>query len=176
LTKITNGIPTSKILVNELANKELRERHTYSLKKGENSPFHHIKISNQTPIDQLLLDKKISLDQHQNGIRYIEIIFKAGTNLQSPSWEFRDMKNNFKKPQPPTRALVLSGVQKYLQKNASPRVEILLWNVLAKEKTPRENDINPLRFGLDMLNDYWFPRRKSSQEVLLQKMVLKAFL
>ena len=86
------------------------------------------------------------------------------------------MKNNFKKPQPPTRALILSGVQKYLQKNASPSVEILLWNVLAKEKTPRENDINPLRFGLDMLNDYWFPSRKSSQEVLLQKMVLKAFL
>ena len=90
-----SGIPTSKIILNELGNKELRERHTYSLKKGENSPFHHIKISNQTPIDQLLLDKKISLDQHQNGIRYIEIIFKAGANLQSPSWEFRDMKNNF---------------------------------------------------------------------------------
>ena len=176
LTKITNGQQTSKIILNELGNKELRERHTYSIDKGEHTPFHHMRVTNQTPIDQLLIEKTISIDQHHVGIRYTEVVFKSGAYLRSPSWEFRDMKNNHTPPPPPTRALILTGVQKYLQKQASPRVEILLWNVLAKEKTPRENDINPLRFGLDMLNDYWFPSRKSSQEVLLQKMVLKAFL
>jgi hypothetical protein len=71
---------------------------------------------------------------------------------------------------------VLSGVQKYLQKHASPRVEILLWNVVAKEKTPRDHEIDPLRFGLDVLSDYWFPRRKTQQEVKLQKMILHSLL
>ena len=176
LTKTTSGQQTSKIIVNELGNKELRERHTYSLDKGEHSPFHHMKVTDQTPIDKLLIEKTISVDQHQVGVRYTEIIFKAGANLKSPSWEFRDMKNNHTPPPPPTRTLVLSGVQKYLQNEASPKVEILLWNVIAKEKTPRDHEIDPLRFGLDVLSDYWFPKRKSKQEVKLQRMVLQALL
>jgi|TARA_R100001244_G_scaffold876_1_gene1575 hypothetical protein len=176
LTKITNGQQTSKIILNELGNKELRERHTYSIDKGEHTPFHHMRVTNQTPIDQLLIEKTISIDQHHVGIRYTEVVFKSGAYLRSPSWEFRDMKNNHTPPPPPTRALILTGVQKYLQKQASPRVEILLWNVVAKEKTPRDHEIDPLRFGLDILSDYWYPRRKTKQEVSLQKMVLQALL
>jgi len=176
LTKITNGQQTSKIVFNELGNKELASRHSFSLRKGENSPFHHMKVTDQVPIDKLLIEKKITVDQHHVGEKYTEIIFKSGANVGSPSWEFRDMKNNFKPPSPPTRTLILSGVQKYLQKHASPKVEILLWNVVAKEKTPRDHEIDPLRFGLDVLSDYWFPKRKTQQEVKLQKMILHSLL
>ena len=67
LTKITNGQQTSKIVVNELGNKELRSRHSYSLRKGEHSPFHHMKVTDQVPIDKLLIEKKITVDQHHVG-------------------------------------------------------------------------------------------------------------
>tara|TARA_R100001480_G_scaffold11734_1_gene20426 strand:- start:29 stop:436 length:408 start_codon:yes stop_codon:yes gene_type:complete len=135
-----------------------------------------MRVTNQTPIDKLLIEKTISIDQHHVGTKYTEIVFKSGAYLRSPSWEFRDMKNNHTPPPPPTRTLVLSGVQKYLQKEASSSVEILLWNVVAREKTPRDHEIDPLRFGLDILSDYWYPRRKTKQEVSLQKMVLQALL
>ena len=121
MTKITNGQQTSKIILNELGNKELRKRHSYSLDKGENSPFHHMKVNDQTPIDKLLIEKTISIDQHHVGTKYTEIVFKSGAYLKSPSWEFRDMKNNHTPPPPPTRALILTGEQKYLQKQASPK-------------------------------------------------------
>ena len=135
MTKITNGQQTSKIILNELGNKELRERHTYSIDKGEHTPFHHMRVTNQIPIDQLLIEKTISIDQHHVGVRYTEIVFKSGANVRSPSWEFRDMKNNHTPPPPPPRALLL-----------------------------------------DVLSDYWYPRRKTKQEVKLQRMVLQALL
>ena len=85
MTKITSGQQTSKIVFNELGNKELASRHSFSLKKGENSPFHHMKVTDQVPIDKLLIEKKITVDQHHVGEKYTEIIFKSGANVGSPS-------------------------------------------------------------------------------------------
>ena len=175
--KTISGIPTSeKILVNEVGNKELRKNHSFKLEQSGESAFHHIRITNQTPIDQLLIEKKITIDQHHAGIQYSEIIYKAGAFLKSPSFEFRDMKNNFSPPAPPTRVIILSGVQKYLRTEASPKVESLLWKVVAREKTPRELEVTPLRFGLEMLNNYWYPkiRRSPDRSTQIQKIFLQS--
>ena len=177
MTKATNGrliFNGDEISVNEIGNKELRDRHTVTIEKSEDTAFHRMRVVSQTPIDKLLLEKKIDVDQHHVGIRYTKIVFKSGANVSSPSFEFRDNKNNFMPPSPPMRVMILSGVQKYLRKETSPEIESLLFNVVAREKTPRENEVTPLRFALDALNNYWYPTRKTSQVLSLQKILLKS--
>ena len=56
----------------------------------------------------------------------------------------------------------------------SPEIESLLWDVVARERTPRNFEINPLRFALDALNNYWYPTRETSQVLSLQKILLKS--
>ena len=177
MTKVTNGqliFNGDEISVNEIGNKELRNHHTVTIEKSEDTAFHRMRVVNQTPIDQLLIEKKIDVDQHYVGIRYTKIVFKSGANVSSPSFEFRDMKNNFQLPNPPMRVMILSGVQKYLSNETSPEVESLLWDVVAREKIPREHEITPLKFALDALNNYWYPTRETSQVLSLQKILLKS--
>lgn len=165
-TQMSGTLTSEPVLLNEIANESLRNQHKLTLEMGEDSPFHHFKVKDQTVIDRLYLHRSISEEQHWSGIRYSEIVYKSGAFSNSQSFEYRERLN--KVPSPPLRCMVLSKIDGYLREK-DPNRGVILWRSVAYEIAPtKKNELKKLGLSLDCLVDYFYGRpRKAVRFVLL---------
>ena len=165
-TQMSGTLTSEPVLLNEIANESLRNQHKLTLEMGEESPFHHFKVKDQTVIDRLYLHKSISEEQHWSGTRYSEIVYKSGAFSGSQSFEYKERLN--KTPDPPLRCMVLSKIDGYLREK-DPNRGVILWKSVAYEIAPtQKNELKKLGLSLDCLADYFYGRpRKAVRFVLL---------
>jgi hypothetical protein len=76
----------SEVFVNEVGSKGIHDRHTVALEAGD-SRFARARVKDQLFIDHLLMDDTLTVDQHREAERILNLVVSASVYLKSPSME-----------------------------------------------------------------------------------------
>jgi len=114
--------------------------------------FRRSRVVNQTRIDSLFLDRAIDIAQFSAAELYLELLWKAGIFLRSPSME-RSFEVTGKEVEKSisSRILAISGARSKLRK-LDPKVALAV-DLCIGSNAPV--DIGLLREGLDVLVDHF---------------------
>lgn len=76
----------SEVVVNEVGSKGIHDRHTVALEAGD-SRFARARVKDQLFIDHLLMDDTLTVDEHREAERILDLVVSASVYLRSPSME-----------------------------------------------------------------------------------------
>ena len=108
--------------------------------------------------------------------KFLGLAHRAGIFPSNPVWEsFRTgvisggqqnniSRNNFSMG----KSVMLLGVDRYLSKKGGDKIRVIVWNVVVENRSPIKSQMDSLRIGLNLLDDYWFPvltRRSNSSSI-----------
>ena len=75
----------SEVFVNEIGSKGIHDRHTVALEAGD-SRFARARVKDQLFIDHLLMDDILTIDQHVQAERLLNLAVSASVYLKSPGF------------------------------------------------------------------------------------------
>tara|TARA_R100000963_G_C4602055_1_gene75409 strand:+ start:32 stop:652 length:621 start_codon:yes stop_codon:yes gene_type:complete len=160
----------------DLGSALLKKQHRMKVELLEDRRSLRAKVLDQRIFDTLYLQDEI--DDHQFNVceKFLELAHRAGIFPSNPVWEsFRTgvisggqqnniSRNNFSMG----KSVMLLGVDRYLSKKGGDKIRVIVWNVVVENRSPIKSQMDSLRIGLNLLDDYWFPvltRRSNSSSI-----------
>jgi len=140
---------TRSLISNELGSSELHRRHAVRL-ESEDGLFLRSRVTDQRLIDRLFNDQRIDTDQYDAACAFHALAHRAGMWPSSVKLERVQMSVVDRAP----RALAILSMDRYLQRNASPKAYQAVWLTVVREIN---SPIMHLRMGLDTLKTYFNP-------------------
>ena len=138
----------------ECGTEELREKHKVEWESLDlRGIFRRARVLDQTYVDTLFLEKKISAAQYSAAEEYLALLLKSGSFLASPGFEQGvTVTGSDKSRAMASRIMAISGARSRLRKNASADVRLAVDLAIGANVKVH---ISPLREGLDILANYF---------------------
>ena len=156
-TKKTKSRPTSNFRYEnmlECGTSELRDKHRVEWEALDlRGIFRRARVLDQTHVDTLFLEKKISAAQYSAAEEYLALLLKSGVFLASPGFEEGvTVTGSDKSRAMASRIMAISGARSRLRRDASADVRLAVDLAIGANVKVH---IIPLREGLDILADYF---------------------
>ena len=149
----------------DLGSALLKKQHRMKVELLEDRRSLRAKVLDQRIFDTLYLQDEI--DDHQFNVceKFLELAHRAGIFPSNPVWEsFRTgvisggkqnniSRNNFSMG----KSVLLMGIDRHLYKKGGSEIHRIVWKVVVENRSPIKSQMDSLRIGLNLLNDYWFP-------------------
>jgi len=149
----------------DLGSALLKKQHRMQVELLEDSKSLRAKVLDQRIFDSLYLQDEIDEQQFNACERFFELAHRAGIFPTNPVWEsFRTgvvsggkqnniSRNNFSMG----KSVLLMGIDRHLYKKGGSEIHRIVWKVVVENRSPIKSQMDSLRIGLNLLNDYWFP-------------------
>jgi hypothetical protein len=133
---------------------ELKKHHQVREEKLDSRGiFRRNRVVDQCEIDRLFLTGDIKLHQYCAGEMYMELLWRAGSFLRSPSMEKEiDVKGGDVEKSMSSRIMVVSRARSILRDRCTPDVIMAVDTCIASNK---KVDLNLLREGLNVLSRHF---------------------
>ncbi len=160
----------SELIVNEIGNINLHEKHEVRLTTIGESKVARSLVTDQHLIDKLFTQKKINPDQHRACDKYLQAINSSGAYAKGSScWQgFTSSGNNPSRPIP--KACILIKVQRALKKNCGRENEKIFWRIMVNnpDKISSECVSIVIKCSDTLISHYWYDQHPVSifQQVL----------
>jgi len=160
----------------DLGSAFLKKRHEMKVELLEDSRSLRAKVIDQRTFDTLYLQDEIDGYQFNACEKFLELAHRAGVFPINPVWEtFRTgvfgghdkniiSRNNLSC----LKSVLLMGIDRYLFKKGGNEIRGIVWKVVVEDRSPIKSQMDSLRIGLNLLDDYWFPvltRRSNSSSI-----------
>jgi hypothetical protein len=160
----------------DLGSALLKKQHQMKVELLEDRRSLRAKVMDQRIFDALYLQDEIDDYQYNACEKFLELAHRAGVFPINPVWEtFRTgvfgghdknniSRNNFSLG----KSVMLLGVDRYLSKKGGNEIRGIVWKVVVEDRSPIKSQMDSLRIGLNLLDDYWFPvltRRLNSSSI-----------
>ena len=160
----------------DLGSALLKKQHRMKVELLEDRRSLRAKVLDQRIFDTLYLQDEIDDHQFNACEKFLELAHRAGLFPSNPIWEsFRTgvisggkqnniSRNNFSS----LKSVMLMGIDRYLSRKGGNEIRRIVWNVVVENRSPIKSQMDSLRIGLNLLNDYWFPvltRRSNSSSI-----------
>jgi len=160
----------------DLGSALLKKQHQMKVELLEDGRSLRAKVMDQRIFDTLYLQDEIDAHQFNVCEKFLGLAHRAGIFPSNPVWEsFRTgvisggqqnniSRNNFTLG----KSVMLLGVDRYLSKKGGDKIRIIVWKVVVENRSPIKSQMDSLRIGLNLLDDYWFPvltRRLNSSSI-----------
>jgi len=160
----------------DLGSALLKKQHQMRVELLEDRRSLRAKVIDQRIFDTLYLQDEIDDYQFNSCEKFLELAHRAGIFPSNPIWEsFRTgvfcgtnenniSRNNFSC----LKSVLLMGIDRYLSRKGGNEIRRIVWKVVVENRSPIKSQMDSLRIGLNLLNDYWFPvltRRSNSSSI-----------
>ena len=148
----------------DLGSALLKKQHRMQVELLEDRRSLRAKVVDQRIFDTLYLQDEIDDHQFNACEKFLELAHRAGIFPNNPVWEsFRTgvicgdknniSRNNFSLG----KSVMLMGIDRYLSEKGGDKIRVIVWNVVVENRSPIKSQMDSLRIGLNLLDDYWFP-------------------
>ena len=160
----------------DLGSALLKKQHQMKVELLEDRRSLRAKVLDQRIFDTLYLQDEIDAHQFNVCEKFLELAHRAGIFPINPVWEtFRTgafsggSKNNISRNNFTLgKSVMLLGVDRYLSRKGGDKIRVIVWKVVVENRSPIKSQMDSLRIGLNLLDDYWFPvltRRLNSSSI-----------
>ena len=138
----------------ECGTEELRKKHRVEFERIDmRGRFRRAKVTDQTKIDCLFLDLKITAPQYSAAEEYMDLLLKSGVFLKSPGFDSGpELTGRDKSRSMASRIMAISGARSRLRKDAGTEATLAVDLAIGANANV---DIHLLRTGLDVLVSYF---------------------
>ena len=155
------------LVINEIGNVNLHERHNVKLTTIDSSKVARSLVTDQHLIDKLFTLKKLNPDQHKACDKYLHTINSSGAYAKGSScWS--DYVSSGNKPIP--KACILLKVQRALKKDCGKENEKIFWKIMVTNPGEINNDHISIviQCSNTLISHYWYDPNPTSifQQVL----------
>jgi hypothetical protein len=149
----------------DLGSALLKKQHQMQVELLEDRRSLRAKVIDQRIFDSLYLQDEIDIHQFSACERFLELAHRAGVFPNNPIWEslrtgvfFAGKENNISRNNfSLLKSVLVMRIDRYLFRKGGKEICGIVWKVVVEDRPPIKSQMDSLRIGLNLLNDYWFP-------------------
>ena len=168
---IMTGNSEEEIYVNDIGSPYLHKRHKVQVKQFAKAKVGRAIVLDQHLIDVLFLNNDLDTQQHNVCDKYLGLISKSGSFVQSPALDKIYLTSQGNYGHEP-RGVILIGVQRTIKEEVGTKKEQMFWKLMVNNpKKVNALEIMVVQECANALQNYWYISQQNPVSLFQQSLV-----